>query len=75
MALRHPSSWLASLTLLTLLSILVPTNALYFYMDGRQSKCFYEDLPKDTLVAGKEITTTQPNQPNTTPAGNQILIS
>ncbi|KAJ5610423.1 membrane protein [Penicillium lagena] len=52
MALRHPSSWLASLTLLALLSILVPANALYFYMDGRQSKCFYEDLPKDTLVAG-----------------------
>jgi hypothetical protein len=47
------SSWLASaLTLLSLFSLLVPTNALYFYMEGRQTKCFFEDLPKDTLVAG-----------------------
>lgn len=47
-------SWLtATLTLLSLLSLLVPANALYFYMDGRQTKCFFEDLPKDTLVAGK----------------------
>lgn len=51
-----PSSWLAStLTLFALLSFLVPANALYFYMDGRQTKCFYEDLPKDTLVAGTNI--------------------
>ncbi|KAJ5502256.1 hypothetical protein N7463_005130 [Penicillium fimorum] len=48
------SSWLASaLTLLSLFSLLVPTNALYFYMEGRQTKCFFEDLPKDTLVAGR----------------------
>ncbi|KAJ5811155.1 hypothetical protein N7447_010671, partial [Penicillium robsamsonii] len=48
------SSWLASaLTLLSLLSLLVPTNALHFYMEGRQTKCFFEDLPKDTLVAGR----------------------
>lgn len=48
------SSWLASaLTLLSFFSLLLPTNALYFYMEGRQTKCFFEDLPKDTLVAGK----------------------
>jgi hypothetical protein len=47
------SSWLASaLTLLSFFSLLLPTNALYFYMEGRQTKCFFEDLPKDTLVAG-----------------------
>jgi hypothetical protein len=27
-------------------------QALYFYMDGTAPKCFYEDLPKDTLVLG-----------------------
>lgn len=43
----------AGFVLLSLLSILVPANALYFYVDGRQTKCFFEDLPKDTLVAGK----------------------
>ncbi|KAJ5608177.1 hypothetical protein N7537_004796, partial [Penicillium hordei] len=48
------SSWLASaLTLLSFFSLLLPTNALYFYMEGRQTKCFFEDLPKDTLVAGR----------------------
>ncbi|KAJ5105469.1 hypothetical protein NUU61_002816, partial [Penicillium alfredii] len=54
MALSRAStpSWLSALTLLSLLSLLVPANALYFYMDGRETKCFYEDLPKDTLVAG-----------------------
>ncbi|KAJ5790562.1 uncharacterized protein N7518_007573, partial [Penicillium psychrosexuale] len=48
------SSWLASaLALLSFFSLLLPTNALYFYMEGRQTKCFFEDLPKDTLVAGR----------------------
>lgn len=46
-------SWLAaSLALLSLFSLLLPANALYFYVEGRQPKCFFEDLPKDTLVAG-----------------------
>ncbi|KAJ5232329.1 membrane protein [Penicillium chermesinum] len=40
------------LALFSLLSLLLPAHALYFYVDGRQTKCFYEDLPKDTLVAG-----------------------
>lgn len=53
MALTAPSSWLAAtLALFSFLSLLLPANALYFYVDGRQTKCFYEDLPKDTLVAG-----------------------
>ncbi|KAH0843194.1 hypothetical protein AYO21_03485 [Fonsecaea monophora] len=34
-------------------SILIPsTQALYFYLDGTTPKCFYEDLPKGTLVVG-----------------------
>jgi hypothetical protein len=53
MASTAPSSWLAAaLALFSFLSLLLPANALYFYVDGRQTKCFYEDLPKDTLVAG-----------------------
>ena len=28
-------------------------QAIYFYIDGQNPKCFYEDLPKDTLVVGK----------------------
>ena len=27
-------------------------QALYFYMDGSAPKCFFEELPKDTLVVG-----------------------
>jgi hypothetical protein len=34
---------------------LAPTNALYFYLDGTTQKCFYEELPKDTLVVGKAL--------------------
>lgn len=45
--------WLSPLlTLLTLFSLAIQTNALYFYMDGRQTRCFFEELPKDTLVVG-----------------------
>lgn len=48
-------SWLAAvLALFSIFSLLVPANALYFYVDGRQTKCFFEDLPKDTLVAGMQ---------------------
>ncbi|WPH00688.1 Hypothetical protein R9X50_00351800 [Acrodontium crateriforme] len=28
-------------------------QALYVYFDGHHPKCFYEELPKDTLVTGK----------------------
>jgi hypothetical protein len=27
-------------------------SGLYFYIDGTSPKCFFEDLPKDTLVVG-----------------------
>ena len=53
-ASRSSPSWLSFVfATLALLSFSVPANALYFYMDGRQTKCFFEDLPKDTLVVGK----------------------
>ncbi|ETN42858.1 uncharacterized protein HMPREF1541_02016 [Cyphellophora europaea CBS 101466] len=41
------------LTGLTALAALSSSaNALYFYLDGTTPKCFYEELPKDTLVVG-----------------------
>ena len=36
-----------------LTSLISPSQALYFYLDGTTPKCFYEDLPKGTLVVGK----------------------
>lgn len=52
-ASRITSSWL--LTALTVLSVLsAQARALHVYMEGQQKKCFYEELPKDTLVVGRE---------------------
>jgi len=47
--LRSPS-WL--LVTAATLSFILPTNALYFYMDATTPRCFMEELPKDTLVVG-----------------------
>lgn len=33
-------------------ALAVPAQALHFFMDGAVQKCFYEELPKDTLVVG-----------------------
>lgn len=53
-ASRSSASWLSSaLAVCAILCLSVPANALYFFMDGRQTKCFYEELPKDTLVVGQ----------------------
>ncbi|KAL2127321.1 hypothetical protein VTI74DRAFT_10927 [Chaetomium olivicolor] len=38
--------------LLPLLSLAVMARALYFYVDVTSPKCFFEELPKDTLVVG-----------------------
>jgi len=40
-------------TLVAISSLLPASHALYFYLDGSTPKCFYEELPKDTLVVGK----------------------
>lgn len=42
-----------SLFVLCLFTFLAPTQALYFFLDGGTQKCFYEELPKDTLVVGE----------------------
>ncbi|KAJ9664197.1 emp24p/erv25p- protein [Neophaeococcomyces mojaviensis] len=40
-------------SLLAATALLASTShALYFYLDGTSPKCFYEELPKDTLVVG-----------------------
>lgn len=39
-------------SILPLLSLGTLAQALYFYIDGTTPKCFFEDLPKDTLVVG-----------------------
>ena len=38
--------------LLPLLSLSGLAQALYFYIDGSTPKCFFEELPKDTMVVG-----------------------
>ncbi|KAL8357500.1 hypothetical protein RB598_002350 [Gaeumannomyces tritici] len=38
--------------LLSVLSLSAVAQALYFYIDGTAPKCFFEELPKDTLVVG-----------------------
>lgn len=41
-------------TLVLLVAYLaVGTQALYFYLEGSEKKCFIEDLPKETMVIGK----------------------
>ncbi|MCJ1419560.1 emp24p/erv25p- protein [Xylographa parallela] len=48
----RPSRLFRSLLFFLCLSVLVPVDALYFYIDSNSPKCFYEELPKDTLVVG-----------------------
>jgi hypothetical protein len=40
-------------SVLAFAALLLPTQALYFYIDGPSQKCFFEELPKDTLVVGE----------------------
>lgn len=39
-------------SLFSLATFVAAAQALYFYVDGGTPKCFYEELPKDTLVVG-----------------------
>ncbi|KAF2142614.1 uncharacterized protein K452DRAFT_226453 [Aplosporella prunicola CBS 121167] len=39
-------------TILAVAAWIIPAQALYFYMEGDAQKCFFEELPKDTLVVG-----------------------
>jgi p24 family protein alpha len=39
-------------SLIPFLSLLSVAHALFFYIDGSSTKCFFEELPKGTLVVG-----------------------
>ena len=45
--------FLKVLTLVIVLGLVVPAQAVYFYIENAAPKCFYEELPKDTLVVGQ----------------------
>ncbi|KAN0085304.1 emp24/gp25L/p24 family/GOLD domain containing protein [Elaphomyces granulatus] len=50
---RSHLSWLGHVfTILSVLSLSISARAFHLYMEGQQTKCFFEELPKDTLVAG-----------------------
>ncbi len=45
--------FLSTTLLVAAATLMVPVQSLYFYIDGVQPKCFFERLPKDTLVVGQ----------------------
>lgn len=49
---NHVAIMRSIVPLLSLSALLVPIQALYFYIDGTAPKCFFEELPKDTMVVG-----------------------
>lgn len=50
------------LAVIVFVATILPVNALYFYMDANIPKCFYEELPKDTLVVGSYIARSRPDR-------------
>lgn len=43
-------------TLLSFIFCIVSaTNALHFYLDANQKRCFIEELPTDTIVEGNDL--------------------
>jgi len=45
--------------LLVVLAIAVAVNALHFYLDTNQKRCFIEELPTDTVVEGMLLPSNQ----------------
>lgn len=39
--------------LVSILLLVSQVAALHFYLEGDQQRCFYEELPKGTLVVGE----------------------
>jgi len=60
---------LASLALL-----ISQAQALYFYIDGPTQKCFFEELPKDTMVVGSYTATQWNEQSRTYIQNNEMGI-
>jgi hypothetical protein len=48
----HTAAMKSIFTGLVALALAARSQAIYFYIDGTTPKCFYEELPKDTLVVG-----------------------
>ncbi|KAG7004788.1 protein ERP5 [Physcia stellaris] len=46
------SRLLQSLLFLLTFDFIAPVSAVYFYIENASPKCFYEELPKDTIVVG-----------------------
>lgn len=46
-------------TVLLAAALAVPAQALHFFIDGAVQKCFFEELPKDTLVVGTNAPSSQ----------------
>jgi len=57
-----------------LASYVVPTSALYFYLDGSNPKCFFEELPKDTLVVGHYTAEEYKSESNSYAPGQGINV-
>ncbi|MCJ1451232.1 emp24p/erv25p- protein [Mycoblastus sanguinarius] len=74
---RRPLRLLHSLLLLLAVNLIVPTQALYFYLDGASSnpKCFFEELPKDTLVVGHYTAVQHSPQTNTYTTNPDLSIT
>ncbi|KAK2769658.1 emp24p/erv25p- protein [Onygenales sp. PD_12] len=53
MSSSRSQSWLSSFfAIITVLTLSTPVHSLYFYIQPRQQKCFFEELPQGTLVVG-----------------------
>lgn len=44
--------WLASALMVAIVLMAQVSDALYFYLEGSEKKCFLEELPQETLVTG-----------------------
>lgn len=53
MKTSHSNSLWALTVLFTSALLVAQTQALYFFLENGVAKCFYEELPKDTLVVGE----------------------
>jgi hypothetical protein len=47
-------------TLFFAAALVAPSYALHFFIDGAATKCFFEELPKDTLVQGTPLLSPTP---------------
>ncbi|KAG5994337.1 hypothetical protein E4U52_001239 [Claviceps spartinae] len=59
---------------LPLLSLASAAQALYFFIDGATPKCFFEELPKDTLVVGHYVAEEHDDRINAWQQHNDISV-